>query len=233
MRFSKVFKIFLLLVLAVSISACSATPTRRSFKEGWKDSVVSTKVKFKLTNDKLVKKRNIDVDAWRGVITLTGRVTSMEQKERAEQLAWQVKGVRGVDNFLKLVDDYTTVTGEAIADGTVVETDLTEVKEVRETNAGTGTKAVITVRGEETVTTKVASKKKTATHPLKKKESRVSRKVEEPVVYKTKAKTKEKLSATRSDLGTSTSADYHEESISSEESLAIEAAEELRRLRGE
>ena len=236
MRFSRILKVFLLVVLAVSIAACSATPTRRSFKEGWKDSVVSTKVKYKLTKDKLVRKRNIDVDAWRGVVTLTGRVTSMEEKERAEQLSWQVKGVRGVDNYVKLADDYMDVTNEAVVEGTVVESDITEVAEVNDT--GTGSKAVITVEETDTmrVKRKVANKKKPASHPLKSKKTKKSvavKKKETPVLVKTKTKTKEKMTATRSDYGQNMSMDIQEESLSSEESLAIEAAEELKRLRGE
>jgi hypothetical protein len=228
MRFSRVFKLSLLVILALSIAACSATPTRRSFKEGWKDSVVSTKVKYKLARDKLVKKRNLDVDAWRGVVTITGRVTSMEEKERAEQLAWQVKGVRGVDNFTKLVDDYTTVSGEAVADGAVTEIDITEVAEIKET--ASGNKAVITIEEKETTTvkSKVAARKP-ASHPMKRK------KAETPILAetKTKTKTKEKFTAKRGRYEQNMSVDIQEESLTSEESLAMEAAEELRRLRGE
>jgi len=100
----------LLVVFAIS---CAATPNRRSFKEGWKDSVVSTEVKYKLIRDRLVKKSNINVDVWRGVVTLTGRVGSEAEKERAEELAWKTKGVRGVDNFLRIID----VTGNLVEEG--------------------------------------------------------------------------------------------------------------------
>lgn len=233
MRFSKIFKFSLLVIVAVALVGCSATPTRRSFKEGWKDGYVSTKVKYKLTKDKLVKKRNINVDVWRGVVTLTGRVTSPEEKERAEQLSWQIKGVRGVENYLNMADGMST--NEAIAEETFTEKDITTVATkntgtTTKTGGNTGTK-VITV--EEDTTTKVATKAKPA-NPVK---SQVSKKVDGPVVYeektKTKTKTEEKMTATRGDSEQYMSTEIKEDDLSSEESLAREAAEELKRLRGE
>lgn len=225
--FIRVLKAFLLVAVVVSLVGCSATPTRRSFKEGWKDSVVSTKVKFKLMGDKLVKKRNIDVDTWRGVVTMTGRITSMEEKERAEQLAWQVMGVRGVDNFLKLVEDAHVETGEAVAEGQppaeIKETDMLKIKET-----ASGTKIV-----EKTVITE----KRPATHPMKSTapqsiEPKVSNKVEGPVVYEDK-EVKKKWTAKRSKYEKPESAQIKEEDLTNEDDLAREAAEELRKLRGE
>ena len=213
MQLSRMVKTFILVVVVVALAGCSATPTRRSFKEGWKDSIVSTKVKYKFTKDKLVKKRNIDVDVWRGVVTLTGRVTSMEEKERAEQLSWQANGVRGVDNFLKLVEDWVPAT-EAVADRTVVETDMRKGVEGSR-------KKVITI-GEENAK---------PSHPLKVVEAKVNNKVEQSVVAKEKP-IKKKWTATRT-YNKPNSSQIVEEDLTSEQSLAQEAAEELRRLRGE
>lgn len=211
MQLLRIVKVFLLLAIVTSLVACSATPTKRSFKEGWKDSVISTKVKFKLMKDKHVNKRNFDVDAWRGVVTLTGRVRSLPEKERAEQLSWQVSGVRGVDNFLRIAEDADP--GETVAG--VEETEITEVAE------GSGTKIFYSEDEEVEVKT-------VPTHPIKSKKAKVSNKVEGPVVYEENTKVK-KWRATRGTYGQ----EVVEETSTTEDDLAREAAEELRRLRGE
>lgn len=218
----RLLKVILLIVVAASIVACSATPTRRSFKEGWKDSVVSTKVKVKLTSDKLVKKRNIDVDTWRGVVTMTGRITSAEEKERAEQLAWQVKGVRGVDNYLKLVDDYMP-EGEAVAKGADDGVVLTEVAEIKVKEKGNKVK----IKEKDVITAK-----KVPLHPAK---SQVGSQVEGPVVFDEDVTEKDDLqyTAKRERFKRPTSSQIEGEDLTSEDRLAQEAAEELRKLRGE
>lgn len=214
MKFSRIIKVSFLAIIAIGLVACSATPTRRSFKETWKDSVVSTKIKMKLTSDKIVKKRNIDVDTWRGVVTLTGRVTSMEEKERAEQLVWMANGVRGVDNFLKLVDDsYAYPQSETIAGG---ETEIKVTDEIKATDNKTMEKEKIVI-------------KETVSHPVK---SRANTRVTGPVEYDETVKEKQKI-AKRTRYTKPDSSGIIEEDLTAEESLAIEAAEELKKLRGE
>src|SRR3989338_6080667 len=96
----KILKIAMVLVMVTIIAGCSATPTRRAFKEGWRDAAVTSRVKWKLGRDKAVQAHNINVDTWRGVVTLTGRATSDGEKTRAEQVAVGVKNVKQVRNFL-------------------------------------------------------------------------------------------------------------------------------------
>jgi len=101
---NKVLKLVVLSLLIMSVVACSATPTRRAFKEGWRDSNITSKVKWKMGRDELVKAHNIDVDTWRGVVTLTGRATSAEEKTQAEIIAKNVKNVSGVKNYIEVVE---------------------------------------------------------------------------------------------------------------------------------
>lgn len=91
-------------VLLASIVACSATPTRRSFNETWRDSTITSQIKWKFIDDKLVKERNIRIEAWRGVVTMTGRVTSEEAKARAEELARSVENIQEVRNYIDVVE---------------------------------------------------------------------------------------------------------------------------------
>jgi len=53
--------------------------------------------------DKLVHAGNINVDTWRGQVTMIGRVTSEEEKVKAEEIARGIKNVTEVRNYLDIV----------------------------------------------------------------------------------------------------------------------------------
>lgn len=88
------------LILAVTLG-CSST---RSVGAQIDDATITTRVKAELTGDDLVKARDIDVDTLDGVVTLSGRVHTEEESERAEELARGVTGVEDVDNRLEVGD---------------------------------------------------------------------------------------------------------------------------------
>lgn len=94
-------------ILTITVAGCSATPVRRSFKESMHDAVIKTAVRYKLTKDKEVKARHMNIDVWRGVVTLHGRALSAAERARAEELARGVKHVVAVENELKLVGERT------------------------------------------------------------------------------------------------------------------------------
>jgi hypothetical protein len=108
-----VLKLIVLSAAMISLAACSATPTRRSFSESWRDSTVTSQVKWKFIDDKLVKERNIRIETWRGVVTMTGRATSEEEKVRAEELARTVANVADVRNYIDVVANEMPARPEA------------------------------------------------------------------------------------------------------------------------
>jgi hyperosmotically inducible periplasmic protein len=59
-------------------------------------------VKTKLVGDKAANLTRVDVDTNNGTVYLNGTVDTPEQKARAEQLAWQAKGVKSVVNNLQV-----------------------------------------------------------------------------------------------------------------------------------
>lgn len=95
--------LFVFAVAVLTIVGCSSTPTSRSFKEQWNDSMVTSRVKWKMGQDKIVHARNIDVVSWRGTVTMIGHVAADEEKMRAEQVAIGVQGVTGVKNYIEVV----------------------------------------------------------------------------------------------------------------------------------
>jgi len=68
------------------------------------DSAITAEVKTALHHDDTVAKDAIQVTTVAGVVTLTGQVQSPDESKRAEELAKQAGGVKGVENQLTLAD---------------------------------------------------------------------------------------------------------------------------------
>lgn len=68
----------------------------------WGDSSITAKVKAKLASDRMKTLTQVNVDTNQGTVRLSGTVDRQDQKQRAADLARQVKGVRKVDNELQV-----------------------------------------------------------------------------------------------------------------------------------
>ena len=64
------------------------------------DATVTAKVKSAFVAEPNLQALIIDVDTTAGVVTLKGTADTVEQKQRAEQIATTVQGVRSVKNEL-------------------------------------------------------------------------------------------------------------------------------------
>ena len=64
------------------------------------DATISTRVKTALLNDPVVGGLRIDVDTFKGVVTLSGRVRAKEDEAKAIELARKVGGVADVKSSL-------------------------------------------------------------------------------------------------------------------------------------
>ena len=64
------------------------------------DDKIFDQVKLKFGKDTQVKGGAFDIDVKNGVVTVAGKVRTEKQKDRAERLAKQVKGVTKVINKL-------------------------------------------------------------------------------------------------------------------------------------
>ena len=82
----------------VLLAACEATPTRESTGEYIDSTVISTKVRARIADDPAVSIRDIDVNAFRDTVQLSGFVDTPEEKARAGRIAASVEGVRNVEN---------------------------------------------------------------------------------------------------------------------------------------
>ena len=90
-----------LVVLLVAVSGCQSL-TGPSASSTVDDASMTASVKSKLVADKATNLTRVDVDTNNGTVYLNGTVDSAEQKTKAEQLAWQAKGVKSVVNNLQV-----------------------------------------------------------------------------------------------------------------------------------
>jgi len=66
------------------------------------DATITTKVKAKFVEDPVVKAMNIKVDTYQGVVQLSGFANSMNEAEKAAQIARSTSGVKSVKNDIRL-----------------------------------------------------------------------------------------------------------------------------------
>jgi len=90
-----------LLVMLAFVAGCQSM-TGKTAGETIDDAAITASVKAKLVADKPSNLTRVDVDTNNATVYLNGVVDSAEQKARAEQLAWQAKGVRSVVNNLQV-----------------------------------------------------------------------------------------------------------------------------------
>ena len=98
MRKRKFTATLLALVLALPLfAACGKT-----VGETIDDATVTTRVKTAFINDPLVGALRIDVDTFKGVVTLSGRVKSKAEEDKAVAIAKSIKGVTDVKSTLQI-----------------------------------------------------------------------------------------------------------------------------------
>ncbi len=90
---------------ALALSACASRDdsSKRGAGEFTSDAALVTKVKTAIASDAgLGSASAINVNAYRGVVQLSGFVDSQEKIERAAQAARNVEGVRTVENNIRV-----------------------------------------------------------------------------------------------------------------------------------
>ena len=93
--------VFLAITLA-SAAGCSSTPQKEGTGQYIDDSVITGKVKAALIEDTLTKATEINVETFKGVVQLSGFVSSQAAANRAIELARGVGGVKAVTNDMRL-----------------------------------------------------------------------------------------------------------------------------------
>lgn len=100
-KLNRLAAVFFALVLA-TLCGCAATPTQQGTGEYVDDSVITTKVKAKILDDPDLKVAEINVKTFKGVVQLSGFVSSQGDIDKAVSIARSVKGVTSVDNAMRV-----------------------------------------------------------------------------------------------------------------------------------
>ena len=96
--FTAIFMAFTLLAVA----GCQSTPTQEGTGEYVDDTVITAKVKMAFLNDSSLKAAEINVETFKGMVQLSGFVTSNAAADRAVDVARKVGGVKSVKNDMRL-----------------------------------------------------------------------------------------------------------------------------------
>lgn len=91
------------LLLAIVLLAPLASACGKTVGETIDDTTITTRVKTAMLNDPTVGGLRIDVDTYKGVVTLSGRVKSEEERRRALEIARQTDGVAQVKDALQVI----------------------------------------------------------------------------------------------------------------------------------
>ena len=82
--------------------AYSGNKQERTVSQETSDAALSARIKTAFATDSVVKARDIKVDALRGVVTLTGNVSSAAERDKAISIARNTKGVLAVKDNMKV-----------------------------------------------------------------------------------------------------------------------------------
>ena len=93
------------MVLAALIAAPLAAGCGKTVGETIDDTTITTRVKTAMLNDPAVGGLRIDVDTFKGTVTLSGRVKSEAEREKAISLARSIDGVTQVKDALQIIPE--------------------------------------------------------------------------------------------------------------------------------
>lgn len=93
--------LFLALTL-LTVVGCASTSTQEGTGEYIDDSVITTKVKAAILNEPTLKVAEINVETFKGVVQLSGFVSSAAAISKATEVARGVRGVKSVKNDMRL-----------------------------------------------------------------------------------------------------------------------------------
>lgn len=97
-QLSKYFSTLFLAVMLISVVGCASSQKHEGTGEYVDDSVITTKVKAAILNEPTLKVAEINVETFKGVVQLSGFVSSQAAANKAVEVARGVKGVKSVKN---------------------------------------------------------------------------------------------------------------------------------------
>ncbi|MBY0340635.1 MAG: BON domain-containing protein [Rhodocyclaceae bacterium] len=95
------YTVCLSLTLALVVG-CASTRTQESTGQYFDDTAITTKVKSAIFSEPTLKSAEINVETFKGVVQLSGFVSSQTQINKAVEVARDVNGVKSVRNDMRI-----------------------------------------------------------------------------------------------------------------------------------
>ena len=90
------------LLVAIAVALPLLTACGKTVGETIDDATITTRVKTAFINDPVIGAARIDVDTFKGLVTLSGRVKSKDEEAKAIALAKSFRGVVDVKSTLQI-----------------------------------------------------------------------------------------------------------------------------------
>jgi BON domain len=101
-RFGKYLSPLFVAVALVSVVGCTSTPKQEGTGEYMDDTVITGKVKTAILNEPTLKVAEINVETFKGVVQLSGFVSSQAAATKAVEVTREVGGVKSVKNDMRI-----------------------------------------------------------------------------------------------------------------------------------
>lgn len=88
--------------LILGAAGCASTTKSEGTGEYFDDTVITSKVKGEIFNEPSLKSREINVETFKGIVQLSGFVSSQNDAAKAVEVARNVKGVKSVKNDMRI-----------------------------------------------------------------------------------------------------------------------------------
>jgi osmotically-inducible protein OsmY len=102
MKQIKYYFIFIISLALLSGLGCAATTTQESTGQYVDDSVITTKVKTAIFNEPSLSSAEINVETYKGVVQLSGFVSSQSDINKSAAVARSIIGVQSVKNDMQV-----------------------------------------------------------------------------------------------------------------------------------
>jgi osmotically-inducible protein OsmY len=102
MHLIKTFTAILVTTLLFAAAGCASTRTQESTGQFVDDSVITTRVKSAILGEPGLKVSEINVETFKGVVQLSGFVSTRDDINSALRLARNIDGVKSVRNDMQL-----------------------------------------------------------------------------------------------------------------------------------
>lgn len=102
MKQLKYISTIVLTIMLATVLGCASTSKQEGTGEYIDDSVITTKVKAAVFNEPSLKSAEINVETFKGVVQLSGFVSTEADIKKAVEVARSVKGVTSVKNDMRV-----------------------------------------------------------------------------------------------------------------------------------